>query len=134
MPKSGLEILNTVPLFKYTNNLERQLFIQEIYPYYDFFMLLGLSVNKECKNYHYEGINDIYNDNELEGALEPLDYLLVSSNNNNGIISRPYCVFFGGCVYEILYKKYGNNSKYNNVSFRFHFWDFWFIYTKQNFR
>lgn len=115
MPKSGLEVLNTVPLFKYTDNLERQLFIQEIYPYYDFFMLLGLSVNKECKNYQYEGINDIFNDNELEGALEPLDYLLVSSNNNNGNISRPYCVFFGGCVYEILYKKYGNNTKYNNV-------------------
>jgi hypothetical protein len=66
----SLEVLNTVPIFKYTDNLERQLFIQEIYPYYDLFMLIPFVVTNQCKNYYYEGIDDIFviggDDDEVE--------------------------------------------------------------------
>ena len=112
----SLEVLNTVPVFKYTDNLERQIFIQEIYPYFDLFMLIPFVVTNACNNYNYEGVDDIYvivgdDDNEIEY----LGTYNVSSKINDSGISRPGCSLFGGCVYELLYKKYGNNIKYNNV-------------------
>lgn len=112
----SLEVLNTVPVFKYTDNLERQIFIQEIYPYFDLFMLIPIAVTKECKNYYYEGVDDIFViTGEDDDEVEYLGEYNVSSKTNNGKPSRPGCSLFGGCVYEILYKKYGNNIKYNNV-------------------
>lgn len=112
----SLEVLNTVPVFKYTDNLERQIFIQEIYPYFDLFMLIPFAVTKECKNYYYEGIDDIFViAGEDDDEVEYLGEYPVSNKIIDDKPSRPGCSLFGGCVYELLYKKYGNNIKYNNV-------------------
>jgi hypothetical protein len=115
MSKINLEVLNTVPVFKYTDNLERQIFIQEIYPYYDLFMLIPFVVTNQCKNYYYEGIDDIFVIGGDDDEVEYLGEYNVSSKTTDGKISRPGCSLFGGCVYEFLYKKYGNNTHYNNV-------------------
>ena len=115
MSKINLEVLNTVPVFKYTDNLERQIFIQEIYPYFDLFMLIPFAVTNECKKYYYEGVDDIFVIGGDDDEVEYLGEYNVSSKTTDGKISRPGCSLFGGCVYEFLYKKYGNNIKYNNV-------------------
>jgi len=101
--------LNTIPLFKYTNNLERQLFIQEIYPQFDLFMNIVNTVSEQCKHYEYEGYNDIYSSDE-EGFTYIGSHIV--SNKKD---SYPSCIFFGGYVYELLYRKYGNNRNYSNV-------------------
>lgn len=115
----SLEVLNTVPIFKYTDNLERQLFIQEIYPYYNLFVLIPLTVTHECKKYEYHGFNDIYKYGGDDDIIEYLGEYNISSKRTDDKISRPGCSFFGGCVYELLYKKYGNptgiDRYYNNV-------------------
>ena len=102
----SLEVLNTVPIFKYTDNLERQLFIQEIYPYYNLFLLIPLTINRECQKYEYHGFNDIYKYGGDDDIIEYLGEYNISSKRTDDKISRPGCSFFGGCVYELLYKKY----------------------------
>jgi hypothetical protein len=115
----SLEVLNTVPIFKYTDNLERQLFIQEIYPYYNLFILIPLKVINKCQEYEYEGFNDIYNYGGNDDIIECLGEYNISNKIIDDKISRPNCSFFGGCVYELLYKKYGNpygiDNYYKNV-------------------
>jgi hypothetical protein len=97
--KGGLDTLVKVPIFKYTFNEKRKLFIGYLYPYAEYFVNCVRSIPFDSYSYHAECE---YIDNEDEN--NKVQKVLIGSNNNS-----PLYFFTGGCAYEIL------NNKFKNV-------------------
>jgi hypothetical protein len=106
--------------FKYTFNKNRIKWIKNIYPYsYIFLEIPGLI---EWENFKYRGPCQICIRNEEEEEEEegvPTFNLTLDVVDDNDSVTRstalasstndlPKCIFFGGCVYEILSRKYPN--------------------------
>ena len=96
----GIDPLDKVPNFKYTFNEPRKLLIGTIYPYAGYF--LDLVTKIPFDSYVYSGENDLFFDEKKE-------YKTINCRN----VGTPQYNLSGGCVYEILNKKY--IKKYTNL-------------------
>ena len=107
--------------FKYTFSKNRIKWIKNIYPYsYIFLEIPGLI---DWSHFHYRGPCQICIRNEEEGEEKEEGVPTFNQNldvvddndsvtHSTGVASStndlPKCIFFGGCVYEILSRKYPN--------------------------
>jgi hypothetical protein len=95
MIKGGLEPLTKVPIFKYTSNEKRKLFIGNLYPYAEYFINGVNSIPFD--SYSYDGKSEYFN---MEDGTQ-----IVHSCSSS---SSPLSFFTGGVVYELLSKKFTN--------------------------
>lgn len=105
----GIDPLDKVPNFKYTFNEPRKLLIGTIYPYAGYF--LDLVTKIPFDSYVYNGANDLFFEKNVSSSSSLFDkkekeYEIKTINCRN--VGTPHYNLFGGCVYEILNKKYKN--------------------------
>lgn len=103
----GIDPLDKVPNFKYTFNEPRKLLIGTIYPYAGYF--LDLVTKIPFDSYVYNGANDLFFEKDVSSRFfdkKEKEYEIKTIICRND--GMPQYNLSGGCVYEILNKKYKN--------------------------
>ena len=121
--KGGVDPLLKVPTFKYTTSIDRQRFINAIYPYSVYFLD---TLNKiDFSSYSYDGaceyiIAKVDNDQQFTPSEEIIvsdyeDILQVTNQITIASYSQdsPKSYYFGGTVYEILNRRFRNPDLHN---------------------
>ena len=107
--RGGLKPLLKAPRFKYTFNVERKVWIKNLYPYADVFLEVVRDIG--WNQYKYDGIGEykVYGKNS---------YVEIACKSGTTAAPNPVCYFAGGCVYELLNKRYTNVNlhKYCDVT------------------
>ena len=101
--KGGLEPLLKTPIFKYTLNKERIIWIRSLYPYIDTFInsIREIPWNKYTYNGKCE-YKEFVDEIQLKtNNVHDPKYTMLECNSKN----NPIYFFSGGSVYEILNKK-----------------------------
>jgi hypothetical protein len=101
----GIDPLMNVPVFKYTFNEPRKLLVGTIYPYGEYFLNLVITI--PFNSYSYNGEIDLLVLHELKDPNDSSisnEYMLINCQS----VTSPQYNLVGGCVYEIINKKYKN--------------------------